>query len=60
MGDRILADVLSVCKAESVNEFWAHVDQQKQYIRNFYSEVGQVPLVNIIEMLLTTKRIGMG
>lgn len=60
MGDTILADVLSVCKAESVSEFWAHVDQQKQYIRKFYSEVWQTPPLSILGMILTIEHIGVG
>lgn len=48
MGDAILADVLSACKAESVNEFWAHVEEQKQYIRRFYNEVRQRPIIDVL------------
>ena len=48
MGDPILADVLSVCKAQSVDEFWGHVEEQKQYIKRFYSEVRQHPIVDAL------------
>ncbi|EKM49959.1 uncharacterized protein PHACADRAFT_264416 [Phanerochaete carnosa HHB-10118-sp] len=39
MGDTVFADIMSICKPVSVDEFWSTIDQQKDYVRKFYKEV---------------------
>lgn len=60
MGDTIVADMLSVCKTVSVDEFWSLADQQKNYIRMFYKEVCRSWHTNNSVIDLPFARAGMG